>query len=64
MKQKLIELMEQKGVKTSDVAKATGVPKTTLYSFLQEDRGMNAETLAKVARYFGVPMEDFINDAT
>ena len=63
MRDKFLSLLENKGVRVADVAKETGIPKTTLSSFIndeREERGLNAETLMKLARYFGVPMEYFM----
>lgn len=63
MKEKLKELMEEKNVRVSEVASATGIPTTTLYSFVndeREGRGLNAETLMRLAKFFGVSMEYFM----
>ncbi len=63
MKEKLLELMEKKEIRVPEVSEATGIPTTTLYSFINDTRkgrGLNAETLMKLSKFFEVPMEYFM----
>ena len=55
-------LLEQKNVSTADVAKATGIPKSTLSSWKAGNSTPKADKLYAIAKYFDVPMEVFFED--
>lgn len=55
-------LLEQKGVSTSDVSKATNIPKSTLSSWKSGISTPKADKLYAIAKYFDVPMEVFFAD--
>ena len=65
MKEKVLELMEKNNVTVAVISDETGVPRTTLYSIVNDDnnaRSVNAKTLHAIAKFFGVPMDYFMED--
>ena len=50
-------LCNQKGVSTNDVAKATGIPQTTLANWKKRRNILNAKAAQKIADYFGVSLQ-------
>lgn len=54
-------LMEEKGVKASDVAKATGIPSSVFTDWKKGRYTPKADKLYALAKYFGVPMETFFD---
>ena len=52
-------LMKEKGVKASDVAKATGIPQSVFTDWKKGRYTPKADKLYVIAKYFGVPMESF-----
>lgn len=53
------ELMKEKGVKIPDVARATGINTSTLYEWKGGKYTPKTDKLAKIAEYFGVPLDRF-----
>lgn len=53
------KLLKEKGKKTSDVAKATGIPQQTFSAWKRRKGKLSAENLKKVADYFEVSMDYF-----
>ena len=53
------KLMENKGVKASEVAKATGIPQSVFTDWKKGRYTPKADKLYTLARYFEVPMEVF-----
>ena len=53
------KLMEQKGVKASEVSKATGIPQSVFTDWKKGRYTPKADKLYALARYFEVPMEVF-----
>ena len=49
-----VELLKEHGVKTSDVAKATGIPQSTFTDWKKGRSKPKTEKLSKIAEYFGV----------
>lgn len=56
------QLLEQKGVTAADVARGTGIAKSTFSSWKNGDSVPKADKLYAIAKYFGVPMEVFFED--
>jgi HTH-type transcriptional regulator/antitoxin HigA len=50
----LANLLNTKGVKAVDVAKATGIPTATLSNVLARRRGISKQNAFKLGEYFGV----------
>ncbi len=57
MYEKFRLLLEQKGVKTADVAKATGIHPSTFTDWKKGKSTPKADKLQKISDYFGVSME-------
>ncbi len=55
----LAHLLEAKGVKQSDLAKATGIVATTISGVLHRNRKFTREQVGKVCGYFRVPVTVF-----
>ena len=56
----LAHLLEANGIRSADVAKATGIPAATLSSVLAERRGVSKTNAMKLAKFFGVSPLDFL----
>lgn len=52
-----LKLLEEKGVKTSDVCKATGIVASTFSDWKKGKSTPKQEKLMKIADYFGVSLE-------
>ena len=64
---KYAKLLEKKGVTTYQVCKATGIPESTISMMKAryengDDPGMSIGNLAKLSKYFRVPLEYFVED--
>ena len=57
---KYVELRDSAGVKDCDVAKATGIPSSTFSDWKKGKSKPKLEKLVKIARFFGVSVEEFI----
>lgn len=62
MYEKVERLMQEKGVKASDVAKAVGISSSVFTDWKKGRYTPKADKLYSIARYFGVPMEYFFED--
>lgn len=60
MYNKYVELRDSKGVTDYAVAEATGVTKSTFTDWKQGRSEPKIGKLAKIAAYFGVPLEYFV----
>lgn len=59
------KLRDKKGLTDYAVSQATGIPQSTIYDWRHRDAkdenaGISAKTLAKLAMFFGVGIEAFI----
>lgn len=61
MYERYLALLEKKGVKTADVAKATGIHPSTFSDWKKGKSTPKAEKLQKIADYFGVPIDYFLS---
>lgn len=57
-----IKLRDQKGVRDADVARATGIGKSTFSKWKHGRSAPKIEKLQKLAKYFGVGIEDFFKE--
>lgn len=60
MYKKYAALRDKKGVTDYEVAKQTGVATSTLTNWKAGRYTPKADKLLKIARYFGVPLEDLL----
>ena len=58
----LAHLIEAKGVRAADVAKATGIHRSTLSAVLAGRRSLSKGHVVKLAEYFGVSPAVFLDD--
>lgn len=63
MYEKVEKLMEEKGVKVADVAKATGISSSVFTDWKKGRYTPKADKLYALAQYFDVPMEYFFDDS-
>lgn len=65
MYEKFLALLEERGVTVAEVSRQTGIPFSTL-SMWKSRRDTNAklslDNAAKLARYFGVSLEEFLDE--
>lgn len=59
---KLDLILKKKGKTLKDVERYTGIPYTTLYSAKERGTTPKAEYIVKLAKYFNVPVEYFLDD--
>ena len=62
MYSKFEKLLKERKITTNAVAKATNVPVSCLYDWKSGRCKPNVEKLYKIAKFFGVPMEYFIEE--
>lgn len=62
MYEKVERLMQEKGVKASDVAKAIGISSSVFTDWKKGRYTPKADKLYAIAQYFGVPMEYFFDE--
>ena len=62
MYKKFEMLLKSHGVTASDVAKATGIYPSTFSDWKSGRSNPGVEKLAKIAKFFGVQIEDFLED--
>lgn len=55
-------LLEQKGVTAAQVARDTGISQVTFSDWKSGKSKPKADKLYKIAKYFGVPLEKFIEE--
>lgn len=60
MYERFAMLLKERGLKMSDVAKGTGIAPGTLSEWKSGKYNLKTEKLAKIADYFGVPIDFFI----
>lgn len=53
-------LLEKSGKNTATVCKETGIAETTMSNWKNRGGGLSVENLAKLANYFGVSIEYFL----
>ena len=63
MYEKFERLLKDRGVKTSDVAEATGISKPTFTAWKNGKYTPKSDKIQKIADYFGVPVGYFYEDA-
>lgn len=63
MYEKFEKLMNERGVKPADVAKATGIKPPTFTAWKNGKYNLKADKIQKIADYFGVPVGYFYEDA-
>lgn len=56
---KLITLMYEKGLKTGDIVKSSGLSRSTV-SGIRGGKGCTADTAVKIAKALNVPVTDLI----
>lgn len=54
------QLLQSRGITTSDVCKATGIGQATISAWKKRGGVLGAEYLLKIAKFFDVPMEYFL----
>ena len=59
---KFMELLTKNGVTTAQVARETGISETVFSNWKnrKEQGNLKVENLAKVSKYFGVPIDYFL----
>lgn len=57
---RLIGLMEARGLTQTRLSRESGVPRTTINEILGGKRGISKSNAVRLARYFRVPVEEFI----
>lgn len=69
MYEKYLKLLEEKGVTTYQVCKATGIPESTISMWgnrskahPEENPKLSMDNVAKIAKYFEVPIEYFVTE--
>lgn len=65
MYKKFVALLKKTGKKTTDVAKATGIAESVFSNWKQRSENgarLSLENTAKIAKYFDVPIEYFVDD--
>lgn len=63
MYEKFRKLMQEKQVRAADVARATGIPTSTLSDWKNGRSKPKLDKLVKLANYFGVSISYFIDVA-
>ena len=62
MYEKYLELLEEKNCRNIDVSKATGIPPSTFSDWKKGKSSPKVDKLKKIANYFNVPIEYFLED--
>ena len=60
MKEKYIKLRDARGMTDAQVARETGIPVTTLYSFVKSDRKdvkLSVDNAKRIAKLFNVTLD-------
>ena len=63
MKNRLEALRKEKGVRQEDLAQALGVSRQTVISLEKGKYNPSLSLAFKLARYFGMPIEDIFDDS-
>lgn len=61
---KYVELRDRKGVRDADVSQATDIPASTFSDWKKGKCNPKLEKLLKIAKYFGVSIEELITEET
>lgn len=61
MYSKFEKLLNEKGVKTSEVCRETGIPHSTFSDWKKGKSSPKIQKLQKLSTYFGVKVEYFLN---
>jgi HTH-type transcriptional regulator/antitoxin HigA len=59
----LAHLMEVRGASQADVARATGIPRSTISAVLAQRRKLSTDSIAKLAAYFHVSPAALLEEA-
>lgn len=62
MYKKYAELIKQKGIRTADVCRATGISASTFTDWKTGKSKPKIDKIQKIADYFGVPLTDFLEE--
>lgn len=62
MYKKFLVLLEKAGKSVAQVSRDTGIAENTFSNWKKRGKGVSNETLYKLATYFNVPMEYFMED--
>ena len=65
MYKKFYQLLCERNVTASEVARATGIPESVFSNWKNRNGGnykLSLDNIAKVAKYFNVPIEFFVED--
>lgn len=62
MYKKYVELRDAKGITDYEVAKCTGIGKSTFSDWKAGRSKPGVEKISKIAKYFGVSIEELIED--
>ena len=57
-----LKLLEERGVKTADVCRATGISQTTMANWKRRNNRIGTKNALILARYFGVSVEYLMGD--
>ena len=63
MYEKFEMLLKEKNVTTADVASATGISQSVFSNWKTRGGNLSLENIAKVAKFFNVPIESFLKEA-
>ena len=55
-------LINQRGITISNLAKAIGIPPTTLRDSLYTKKGINIDNLVRISVYFNLTVNDLCNE--
>jgi len=59
---RLAGLIEARGMTQTELSRASHVPRTTINEILSGRRGVSKANASRLAKYFGVPVEEFISE--
>lgn len=57
MREKYIKLRDARGMNDAQVSRESGVPVTTLYSFVKHGTNLSVENAKKIAKLFNVTLD-------
>ena len=60
MYSKIVELLEERGQTVAELCRATEINQSVFANLKNRDTNLSAGNPAKVAKYFGLPMEYFM----
>lgn len=59
---KFSQLLQAKGVTVAQMCRETGINESTMSNWKKRDGKPSVDTLAKIANYFGVTLDYFMDD--